>query len=505
MEGSHLANIDSRPHAVIVGGGLAGLAAATALADRGVRVTVLESRPRLGGRASSFTDTTTGAQIDNCQHVSMGCCTNFQKFCGVLGLSGWLQPQNALFFVGPDARVNRFSAGRLPAPLHLLSSFRRLSYLSTRDLWGIARGLRALVHSGAAASNGEDFRSWLARHGQTQAAVDRFWHVVLVSALSESLDRIAVDEARKVFVDAFLSHRRGWEVQIPTVPLDALYGERVVEWLGRRGGTVRLKTGARQAVLKEGAAVGVELRSGELVLADEMVIAVPHHLVLSLLPDSLAESLSCVEGLESAPITSVHLWFDRPITTLPHAVFVDRLSQWMFNRTLLQEGETAEIAAARSFESHPQTESTIRRAPPTGGRQSAMTAAHYYQIVISASRDLGGRTQESIIDEVVRELGDVWPDTRSAKLLHGRLVTEHKAVFSVTPGADAFRPPQQTAVANLQLAGDWTRTGWPATMEGAVRSGYLAAENVLAHLGRPERIVEVDLPVARLSRWLLGV
>jgi uncharacterized protein with NAD-binding domain and iron-sulfur cluster len=184
-----------------------------------------------------------------------------------------------------------------------------------------------------------------------------------------------------------------------------------------------------------------------------------------------------VSRLESAPITSVHLWFDRPITALPHAVFVGRLSQWMFNRTLLQ----------------------------TGGQADDPSAPHYYQIVISASRNLEGRSQQETIDEVLRELAAVWPDTKTAGHEHARLVTEHKAVFSVTPGADALRPVQQTPIDNLQLAGDWTRTGWPATMEGAVRSGYLAAENVLARLGSPDRILQPDLPTAKLSRWLLGM
>ncbi|MGC1272951.1 MAG: FAD-dependent oxidoreductase, partial [Planctomycetaceae bacterium] len=182
-----------------------------------------------------------------------------------------------------------------------------------------------------------------------------------------------------------------------------------------------------------------------------------------------------LDRLETAPISSVHLWFDRPITDLPHAVLVERLSQWLFNRTALQSSE-----------------------PPADGR-------YYYQIVISASRELDGTPSSDTVAAVVDELREIWPAVNEAQLVHSRLVTEHRAVFSVLPGADRYRLPQQSPIENLQFAGDWTRTGWPATMEGAVRSGYLAAENVLARSGRPERLVRSDLRVARLSHWLFGL
>ena len=181
--------------------------------------------------------------------------------------------------------------------------------------------------------------------------------------------------------------------------------------------------------------------------------------------------------LESAPISSLHLWLDRPITDLPHAVLIGQLSQWLFNRTELS-GSAAEGLPFRS---------------------------HYYQIVISASRDLAGRSADDVQQVVLSELGEIWPAAREATVLHRRLVTEHRAVFSVRPGADRLRPPQQSPVGNLQWAGDWTRTGWPATMEGAVRSGYLAVENVLERLGRPERVLQPDLPTAFWSRRLFGI
>jgi len=466
---------------IIVGGGLAGLAAAVALAARGVRLTILESRPRLGGRAGSFLDRETGETIDNCQHVAMGCCTNFRHFCETVGIDAFFRRQQALFFVGPNGTIDRFAASRWPAPFHLLSAFRSLSYLSSSDRRSLARGIRALAKHKPGANDQESFADWLARHAQPENVIGRFWHVLLVSALSESLDRIDVSSAWQVVVDGFLTNRHGWEVDIPSVPLDDLYGERITDWLTARNVEIRLQAGVQRLIETDGEITAVELRDGAQLPASQVILAVPHHRVASLLPESLCDeqSIRDVARFESAPISSVHLWFDRPITPLPHAVFVDRLSQWMFDRTALQQEQQAEEGTTRGL--------------------------HYYQVIISASRNLKEMSQAEIITAVVADLADVWPVAAEASLAHSRVVTEHQAVFSVLPGAEQFRPPQQTSIGNLQLAGDWTRTGWPSTMEGAVRSGYLAAENVLANLDRPERLVQPDLPKTLLSKLLLGL
>jgi squalene-associated FAD-dependent desaturase len=493
------------PRTVIVGGGLAGLAAAVALAERGVGVTVLESRPRLGGRASSFVDKATGTQIDNCQHVSLGCCTNFQHFCRTLGLSHLFRTERELYFIGRDRVVNRLAAGPLPAPLHLAVAFARTSYLSVRDLLAIGRGMRSLASARRSNVQSDDFATWLERHRQPQSAIERFWTPVLVSSLSETLDRIDVASAQKVFVDGFLANCEGWQVQIPTVPLDALYGTRLTNWLAARGATVRLQAGVDRLAIEGGCAVGVVLRTGETVEAEQVIVAVPHWLALDLLPPECRNhpDLAKVSELESAPISSVHLWFDRPILfpagsrgatdrqlgnqsgELPHAVLIDRLSQWIFNRDVLHSRDASTLQNSQG--------------PPRSEQ------GHNYQVIISASRNIASNTQQEVIDQVVRELAEVFPQAGQAALLHARLVTEHRAVFSVRPGAESCRPPQQSPIPNVQLAGDWTRTGWPSTMEGAVRSGFLAAQNVLRLLRRAETVLQPDLPVAPLARLLMGL
>jgi squalene-associated FAD-dependent desaturase len=485
-------NMASGSRVIVVGGGLAGLAAASALGARGIPVTLLESRGRWGGRASSFVDQQTGECIDNCQHVAMGCCTNFFHFCRTVGIAELFRREEGLTFVGPDGESSPLAASRLPAPLHLFPALVRLKYFSWRDKLAIARGLFRLAWARPRPEDASSFREWLVRHGQPQAAIDRFWHVVLVSALSERLDRISVLHARKVFVDGFLANRMGWEVWLPTAALDELYGPRIVSWLETHEVSARLNSGvkclrlspARRGELQPGtadtegmAALGVELRSGEFVSGDQIILALPQHLVLDLFPETLRAhpSLAKIARLETAPIASVHLWFDRPIMDAAHLTLVDRLSQWVFNRSAI------------------------------GSAAGASNRGHYYQVVISASHELAGRPGAETINKVVDELAEILPAIKTARLQHARVVTEHKAVVSMTPGAESLRPTQQSPIRNVQLAGDWTRTGWPCTMEGAIRSGYLAAENVLKALGRGEQVLQSDLPTAVLSKLLLGL
>jgi squalene-associated FAD-dependent desaturase len=442
---------------VVIGGGLAGLAAVSVLAPRGFRVTLLESRPRLGGRASSFTDAATGQLVDACQHVSMGCCTNFAHFCKTVGIDHLIAPQPCLWFVTPDGRVSPFFADPLPAPLHLARTFLFAHYLSFFEKAAIAWGLLCLAREPAGADG--PFLPWLRHHGQPPRAIERFWNVVLVSALNEEPDRIGLRYARKVFVDGFLRHRRGFEVQLPTVPLGRLYGDEMLAWLDRHGIDLRLGQGVRRLCLDGDRVSGVEMRSGEHLSADWFISAVPFDRLLDMLPVALQELpyFANLRRLETSPITSAHLWYDRPITALPHAVLVSCVGQWLFAR-----GETA-------------------------------PGVHYFQVVVSASRAFRGLGHDEVQDRIVAELARVFPAARSAQLLRSRVVTEHAATFSAVPGVDDLRPAQASPVANLFVAGDWTATGWPATMEGAARSGYLAAEALVARTGRSEHFVQADL------------
>ncbi|MCS6851173.1 MAG: hydroxysqualene dehydroxylase HpnE [Gemmataceae bacterium] len=425
---------------VIVGGGLAGLAAATALAPHGFAVTILEARPRLGGRASSFLDPATQQLIDTCQHVTLGCCTQFAHFCRTVGIDHYLQPQPTLWFMTRDGRVSAFRAGRLPPPLHLAGSFLGAHFLTLAEKLRIAWGLACLRR--AAPDDDPPFVEWLRRHGQTPRTVQRFWGVVLTSALNETPERVGLRYARKVFLDGFLTDPAGSVVSLPTVPLARLYGPELDDWLARHGVAVRLGCAARAFQIAARRVEAVELRHGETIPAEWFISAVPFDRLLDLLPEAVVgayPSFADLRQLETSPITSVHIWFDRPITDWPHVVLIDCLGQWVFNRGATGPGE------------------------------------YYVQVVVSAARALRDLGHAEIQRRIVAELRELFPKARQATLRRARAITEHTATFSAVPGVDRWRPPARTPMSNLFLAGDWTATGWPATMEGAVRSGYAAA------------------------------
>src|SRR5262245_40195511 len=304
--------------AIVVGAGLAGLAAAVGLASRGFRVTVLESRTRLGGRASSFTDPATGQMVDACQHVSMGCCTNLAHFCRTVGIDHFLAPQPKLFFVTPDRRVSVFKADPWPAPLHLGRALFGAHYLTPCDKLRVLYGLLAMLWARQDAD--PPLLEWLQSHRQNRRTIDRFWGVVLTSALNETVDRVGLKYARKVFRDGFVRHRDGFVVQVPTVPLGRLYGDELRAWLAAHGVELREGVGVRRVLLKdptpqppppggEGEKVGavfspsppggggwgvgssrvsaIELRDGSTLSADWYVLAVPFDRVADLLPEEL--------------------------------------------------------------------------------------------------------------------------------------------------------------------------------------------------------------------------
>jgi squalene-associated FAD-dependent desaturase len=442
----------------IIGAGLAGLAAATALAKRGFSVTVLEARNRLGGRAGSFTDAASGQLVDACQHVSMGCCTNLAHFFKTVGIDHYLQPQFRLYFMTPDRRVSRFQADWLPAPLHLTRSFLGLHFLSWKDKWRIAQGLLRLKRTPP--DDDPPFLDWLHNNGQTPDAIGRFWGVVLTSALNESTERIGLKYARKVFVDGFMSHRRGFEVELPTVPLGRLYGEELESWMREHRVEVRLNAGVKSIDVEDGRVRALVLRTSEEYCADWIVSAAPFDRLLDLLPTETVAAYSYfanLKRLEVSPITSVHLWYDRAVTELPHVVLIDCVGQWIFNR-----GET------------------------TPGE-------HYLQVVVSAARQFRGLGHEEVQRHIVAEIAALFPAIEADSLRRARVVTEHAATFSAVPGVDQWRPAQVSPLENLLVAGDWTTTGWPATMEGAVRSGYLAAQSILERTGKPAIVLQRDL------------
>ncbi|HXN97946.1 MAG TPA: hydroxysqualene dehydroxylase HpnE [Candidatus Acidoferrales bacterium] len=479
---------------LVIGGGLAGLSSAVALAEAGLQVRLLEKRPHLGGRATSYT-LPDGSEVDNCQHVTLGCCTNLADFYSRVGAAGKIRFYDRLYFVDAQGRRSTMEASPLPPPLHMAPSFLLFSSLNLADKRAIANAMMEIAMAGGNPP-GVDCASmldWLRRMKQTPAAIERFWRVVLVSALDEELSRTDARYGIEVFWKAFLANKGGYRVGIPSVPLGDLYGgcrEAVLQ----RGGEVRLRSGIREIRIRENCFVSVVMDDGYEVSADACIVAVPHDALLNLLPREMSESdgsLSGLRNLKTSPITGVHLWYDRTVMTEPFLTLLDHTTQWVFNKTLLYKTD--------------ETDGTTMR--PTGqSAQSSEAVAdgQYLQLVISASYDLVPQSRQEIVDLCRRELADVLPATREAQLRKATVIKEVNATFSPEPGVDRWRPPQKSSVGNLFLAGDWTRTSWPATMEGAVRSGYLAAEALLAGIGEPRTFLQPDLPFEGLSKFWAG-
>jgi len=479
----------SQPSLAIIGGGVAGLAAAVAAVEHGFCVEVFEQALALGGRAGSYQDSQANQLVDLSPHVAMGCCTNLLDFCRRTGTADGFDRYATLHFFGPDGRRYDFTASRwLPAPLHLMPGLRRLGYLTGRERRAIGRAmLRLARHRQPDTADAPTMGQWLRRQEQPENAVRRFWAVVLESALGDTVANVSVGAARKVFVDGFMATRAAYEVIVPRIPLGEIW-ERAGGWLTRHGVKLHTHTPVERLEIDGNRLVGIVPGDGPCRRFDHVVSAVSWKQLGKLLGPELLKQIPQAEagtGLNSSPITAVHLWFDRPIMDLPHAALVDRLSQWVF------QGSRHSPSAVRS----------IKTADGTG----TLPATFHYTVVISASRALVGRDSKEVLQEVLGDLQAIWPMAREAKLVYHRVLTQPGAVFSVRPGSEAIRPAQQTPIEGLYLAGDWTATDWPATMEGAVRSGYLAIEALLARVGRAQPVLAPDLKKGWLMRRIVGV
>jgi zeta-carotene desaturase len=454
--------------AAIVGGGLAGLAAGCALADAGLRVAVFERRPYVGGRASSYEHPGTGEVVDNCQHVLLGCCTNLIDFYKRLGVSEKIRWFDELTFIEPGGRASRMAPSFLPAPMHNVPTFLSAKMLSGKDKLAISRAM-AVMSRGLPEDSSEDFLSWLRRHNQTEQAIERFWKTVLVSALNEDLDRISVRYATQVFRESFMKSAAAGKMGLPSIPLSNLYGN-AIDYIRARGGEVFLRSPVAAIGPKQDR-VGILTASGERQF-DFVVLAAPFQNVASLLPsdESATPTKQQLAKFEPSSITGVHLWFDREITPLPHAVLLDRTIQWMFHKSKFHED-----------------------------RKNASQGS-YVELVVSASKSLVQKSREEILELATRELAEFFPLVREAKLVKATVIKEIYATYAILPGLDKHRPASTTQWPQIFLAGDWTATGWPATMEGAVRSGYLAAEALMKSVGREQKFVVADLPATGLMK-----
>lgn len=438
---------------VILGGGFAGLAAAVELADRGWPVCVLERRSFLGGRAYSFTDKQTGAVVDNGQHLLMGCYHHTLNFLGKIGALDNLkfQPSPRVDFLHEHEGHASFQCPNLPAPLHLLAGLARLQSIGWQDRWQALRvGLALQMMNGDRAKLADvTVREWLRQLGQTERMQQRFWDLVALATLNETPDRASADMFARVLDQAFLHAKSDSTMVISRVGLSELYTTAAQQFIEARGGQVLLNHDVVQIQFAGPRVVGLRLRDGRDLPVGRLISAVPYFALRRMLPPDVAAqraSFQHLAALQSAPIVSINLWYDEPVTELEFAGLLDSPVEWVFNKNAIA-GEVA------------------------GGRQ-------HLALVISGAHQAAKQPKETLIAQATAEMRRFFPAARQQQPVHALVIREHDATLSHTVGVARQRPAQQTEFDNFWLAGDWTATGLPATIEGAVWSGQECARLV---------------------------
>jgi squalene-associated FAD-dependent desaturase len=430
------------------------MAAAWRLSSLGHPVTVVERRPYLGGRAYSFVDKETGCQLDNGQHVFLGCCTSYIRFLDEIGTLGQTYRQRFLRIEvrnGPSRR-GVLKALPLPPPLHLLPSFLRYPHIGW---WEKLRAVPVLLWLWRASFRKrpelemESFYDWLRRHGQSERSIDNFWDLIIIPTLNDSSRHASAAMGFMVFQDGLLRDSHGADVGYARTGLSEVMGTAMEERLRERGANLLLgRTVSRLLTNDTSAVTGVELAGGERLKADWYVSALTSDVLMEVLPPALREQPQFAPAAEHtwSPIVDLHIWYDRPVADFDFAAFVESPVQWVFNKSRITDQEER--------------------------------SEQYLCVSLSGAWEFWPLSKQELQELFTKELQRVLPKAKEANVTRFLVVKEQKATFRSLPGVSAFRLPSKTPLANLFLAGDWTDTGWPSTMEGAVRSGETAAESV---------------------------
>ncbi|RPI05201.1 MAG: FAD-dependent oxidoreductase [Ignavibacteriae bacterium] len=443
---------------IIIGGGLSGLSAAVELCARGHTVLVVEQSPHCGGRTRSFFDPATGTHVDNGQHLMMGCYHAARRFLRIIGTDhlAFLQPSLRIDYLNPSNAQKSLSCSKLPAPLHLLSGMLGFNAIPFNDRFALMSVVKDLWNTSPAKELKLDqitAEEWLAQRGQSGAARKYLWDVVTIGALNNHPSKVSALLLYRVLRAAFLGKREHASLFIPKVGLSELFVDPAVRFIENHGGEVRTGIGVKQ-LQREGPHIrSVRTSEGKDLCAASFISAVPWYAAAELLPPAHSP-LGLTSGrfdtrFHSSPIISIHLWLDREVTTLDFAALIDTRIQWLFNKSKLLNERTL-------------------RSPIRQG----------LSLVISGAQEFIQLNKKQLVALAMEDLQRVLPPARDARVVHSLVIKEKRATFLPAPGLDACRPDARTGYDNLFLAGDWTATGYPATIEGAVMSGRKAAEAV---------------------------
>jgi squalene-associated FAD-dependent desaturase len=440
------------PTVVVIGGGLSGIAAALDLAAGGADVTLIEARGRLGGAAYSFTRAELSCgelTVDNGQHVFLRCCSAYRELLERLGAGELvtLQPRLEVAVLAPGGRLGWLRRSRLPAPLHLAASLLRYPYLGWRERLALAWAMQRLrsVDVDDPATDLMTFGDWLRSHRQSRRAVESIWELIVRPTVNLTVDQASLAQAAQVFQVGLLSDAAAGDIGWAAVPLGELHDRAARNALEQAGVSVRLRSTA-QALTPEREGILVEASDHFSVRADGVVVALPHQRAAVLLPPEAGVAADLRERLAQSPIVNLHVIYDRRVLEHPFAAGVDSPVQWIFDRT----------------------------------ESSGLRDGQYVAVSLSAADADLHATAEQLRERYLPALAQLLPAAADAEVRDFFVTREHAATFRAAPGARAWRPGPRTAIAGLVLAGAWTDTGWPATMEGAVRSGLAAAAELHA-------------------------
>ncbi len=432
---------------VIIGGGFAGLDAGVRLSERGYEVLLLERRNHLGGRAYSFIDAKTGDVVDNGQHLFMGCYHHTIAFLEKIGRLDRLKFQDRPRVDFLDAEgFTSFDCPPLPAPLNVLAGLLRMKGIGIGDKLRAFNVGRAIKGNGRLSPGALTVDQWLDELGQSARIKKRFWQPMVVATLNQSPDIASARMLKVVLQEAFGGDSKSARIGISRVGLNDLYTDGACDFIKTRGGDVQTGSQVQRLVIERGVVVAIELKDGQRVEGDYFISAVAPEALFAILPDELRnKEFAQLEALGSSPIVSINLWFDRPIIDREFVGLLGTRSQWIFNKDLIL----------------------------SPGKQQNQVA-----VIISAARDFVDWTRNDLVEMAISELHELLPASRAASLLHSVIVKEREATLSHTVESDSLRPGPRTSIPNLILAGDWTDTGLPATIESAVMSGDVAADMI---------------------------